>query len=311
VNTDDCLICGANATVARKTKKGYDLVSCRECGLSWVSPMPTSEVLADYYSKNYRLAANHEQAELVKAGRDIGLIEGWIKQHAPQARTVCEIGCATGNLLHELSLRGYHVSGFELSSVTSEIARRSFGLDVTTGTFRADGPQFDVILIRHVLEHTVDPVDQINAIAKRLASGGLLIIAVPNGKGIGFRMLGEYWTWYVPPAHLWYFSSRNLQNLCARAGLKQTVTMTRQGDANDPILEVGLGIARWARSLIVGSNNGSLVPQTPEELPTNGALRRGVATVTKVVAMPLSLILNPAGGGDELWLVVKKEIAKS
>jgi SAM-dependent methyltransferase len=303
---DSCLACGAAGPIARKTRKGYDLASCTGCGLKWVQPIPTPEVLADYYSTNYRLAAHHERTNVAQAARDADLIQGWITRHAPAARSVCEVGCATGHLLAELGSRGYRVKGFELSSVTSEFAREKLGIDVTTGVLPADGPQFDVILMRHVLEHTPDPLDQIRTIEKRLAPGGLIILAVPNGSGAGFRLLGEFWTWYVPPAHLWYFTNRSLRRLLTDQGLSPVFEITRRGDANNLIMELGLGAARRVRASIAPPNSDELVPQSPETLPGSGWFRRGLSQITNLAAFPLELVLHPSGLGDELWLVARK-----
>lgn len=304
---DNCVVCGFRASVARHTYKGYDLVSCESCGLNWVQPIPAPEVLAEYYSTTYRLAAQDNQADLSQSARDANLIQEWLTEYAPSAQTVCEVGCARGHLLHELCRRGYKVKGYELSSVTSAFAREKLGIDVTTGEVTADGPGFDVILMRHVLEHTPDPIRQIRALAERLRPEGLLILAVPNGAGLAFRMLGEYWTWYVPPAHLWYFTARSLKRLLSDNGLELLLQETRRGDANNLILELGLGAARWIRAAVSGVTVApGLVPQRPEDLGRSGWSRRSLNNLTNLLYFPFGVALHYAGLGDELWLVARK-----
>lgn len=233
--------------------------------------------------------------------QDSQLLHERIQRFAPHAITVCEIGCATGELLSALSDRGYSVSGYELSSVTSEIARTK-GLAVTAGPITAEGPKFDVIFMRHVLDHTRDPIEQISTIAKRLNRRGLAILAVPNGAGLGFRLLGEYWFWYIPPAHLWYFTAASLIYFFGKSSLKPVHQFTQKGDANNLFLELGLGAARWGRKLFRGAA-GELIPARPEQMPTQGSIRRALQRSTDVLYSPFSPAVDRAGLGDELWMI--------
>src|SRR5262249_3091102 len=120
-----------------------------------------------------------------------------------------------------------------------------FGLDVVTGEFTPDGDGFDVVVMRHVLEHTRDPQAQLEAARQRLVPGGALILAVPNASGLASRVLGQYWSWYIPPAHIWYFTRPSLRRLLERTQLQPIAVATQQGDAGNPCWELLLGFGRW------------------------------------------------------------------
>lgn len=307
--TDNCLACGHKASTPKRTHKGYELVHCAACGLHWVEPKPTPEELAQYYSVTYNLAVNYAKFDMQHmAQQESRLLHRWIQEFAPDARTVCEVGCATGNLLDEMRTLGYEVSGYELSWLTSEIARQK-DLDVTTGTITPGGPKVDVIFLRHVLDHTLHPDSQMEAVAQCLNPGGLVILGVPNANGPSFRLFGEYWFWFIPPAHLWYFTPASLRHFAARNGLSTILEMTQQGDANNLILEFGLAPARWIRKLLKpnGANNGELIPTRPEQTEYRGPARRYLNKITDAIYRPLGWILHPRGLGDELWVIAQKQ----
>jgi SAM-dependent methyltransferase len=306
-----CPACGGNAVRSSVARKGYWTVACGMCGLRSIDPIPDAEALAEYYSRHYVLAvdSHHVDGRRILAQADHLIRE--LKRYAPDARTLCEIGCSAGWLLNELRFRGYRVKGYELSVATSRLARDNFGLDVVTGEFTGDGECFDAILMRHVLEHTRDPLAQLVAAARRLKPGGTLFLAVPNGGGLASRVLGQYWSWYIPPAHIWYFTRPSLYCFLERVGLDSISITTRDGDAGTPCLELAVGLARCVRATItrtaaspdmrrLGSGLGS------QTAFLNQRLRLALIRAAAVTFAPIGSIFARAGLADELWAVVKK-----
>jgi 2-polyprenyl-3-methyl-5-hydroxy-6-metoxy-1,4-benzoquinol methylase len=47
-----------------------------------------------------------------------------------------------------------------------------------------------VVIMNHVLRHTVDPVHAITNVAALLKPGGMAIIDVPNNESVGLRLAG-------------------------------------------------------------------------------------------------------------------------
>jgi 2-polyprenyl-6-hydroxyphenyl methylase/3-demethylubiquinone-9 3-methyltransferase len=62
-------------------------------------------------------------------------------------------------------------------------AARGFDIDYRAGELEALDGQFDLITCMEVVEHVADPAAFIIALAKRLATGGLLILSTPNATG--------------------------------------------------------------------------------------------------------------------------------
>ena len=84
--------------------------------------------------------------------------------------------------------------------------------------------------------------------------------------------------------------------------------MTRQGDANNLFMELGLGLARWVRALLRGKDlDYPSVTDVPESFGKHGWFRRGLSNLTNLLYLPLGWFLHYFGWGDELWLIAGRQ----
>ena len=93
-----------------------------------------------------------------------------------------EVGVGSGSLLTAARTQGYSSSGCDLSAAACRRIGRTAGISVYCGPLQSfpGDDLFDVIVMNHLLEHVADPVALLNAARRRLRSGGLLHLAVPN-----------------------------------------------------------------------------------------------------------------------------------
>jgi len=80
--------------------------------------------------------------------------------------------------------------------------------------------KFDVIIMRHLLEHIEDPSAMLKKIQSFLKPEGLLIIIIPNIDSIGRYIFGENWEWILP-WHLHFYTPRTLTMLVEKMGYKK------------------------------------------------------------------------------------------
>jgi len=132
-----------------------------------------------------------------------------------------DIGCGTGWITAQYARCGMIVEGLESSGVRSGHAMRYPEItvhQVSLETFiPADGGAYDVIVLRHVLEHFEDPVSRLRKIRSLLKPGGVLFLVVPNLDGIGARVFKERWDW-VLPWHWQFFTPASLRRLLEKEG---------------------------------------------------------------------------------------------
>jgi len=128
-----------------------------------------------YEDKNYRAEANY--------------VDQLIKNHRPQASTILDLGCGTGNHDFLLSEMGYKITGVDCSDVNIEIAQKKLtkvnpvqkGLRFIKGDIRKArlNQTFDVILsLFHVMSYQVNNEDLKAAFLtaqSHLKNGGIFI----------------------------------------------------------------------------------------------------------------------------------------
>lgn len=154
-----------------------------------------------------------------------------------RGRRFLDYGCGGGQMVTLATRLGLQAIGVE----PDEQARRAAQADgcrVFAGLADLDqlpaadqsgpiGPTcFDRILLKHVLEHLVDPLDTLRLLKQRLARNGRMLIAVPNADALQAQVFGEHWIGYDMPRHLWHFSIGTLRRLVELVGLREVSVQT-------------------------------------------------------------------------------------
>jgi 2-polyprenyl-3-methyl-5-hydroxy-6-metoxy-1,4-benzoquinol methylase len=137
-----------------------------------------------------------------------------------QKGNVLDIGCSSGILLGLLKDKGYDVSGIEPNVKAYNHGKIKFGKHIYHGTLDTykTNKKFDVIILSHVLEHVLNPPQEIVLIKKILARGGIVLIGIPNTRNIIFALRKKYWEYLRPNEHIWHFSDTYLITLLKRNG---------------------------------------------------------------------------------------------
>ena len=147
-----------------------------------------------------------------------------------EGRSVLDVGCGGGLLAEPLARLGGRVTGIDASPEVISVAREhgeAMGLDIDyrAGDVQELKGRFDLVTAMEVIEHVADPALFVEALAKRLAADGLLIMSTPNAtgwskllmitisEGLGYIPRGTHdFDRFIPPDRL--------KLLLARSGLK-------------------------------------------------------------------------------------------
>jgi 2-polyprenyl-6-hydroxyphenyl methylase/3-demethylubiquinone-9 3-methyltransferase len=100
-------------------------------------------------------------------------------------KSALDVGCGAGLLTEPLARLGASVTGIDASpeviAVAQEHARAmALEIDYRSGDVQELQGQFDLVTAMEVIEHVADPAAFLEALTKRLAPGGLLILSTPN-----------------------------------------------------------------------------------------------------------------------------------
>jgi 2-polyprenyl-3-methyl-5-hydroxy-6-metoxy-1,4-benzoquinol methylase len=216
-----CPFCAASGRIPWRPG-GPEVLVCPSCGGGSLHPRPAPEDQASLYQEDYYSEET--------GGRFLGLAERLVvalkesRVRAIVRRTagpgaLLDVGCGRGDMLERFRLRGWEVTGTQISRTAAEAARRR-GLRVLLGDLAdldLEGP-FQVITLFHVLEHLPDPGDALARVRGLLAGDGLLVVEVPNFRTLGFRLLGRRDLCFDHPHHLHFLTPKALGALLARNG---------------------------------------------------------------------------------------------
>jgi 2-polyprenyl-6-hydroxyphenyl methylase/3-demethylubiquinone-9 3-methyltransferase len=100
-------------------------------------------------------------------------------------KTALDVGCGAGLLAEPLARLGAKVTAIDASPEVIAVARehaarQALDIDYRSGDVQALEGQFDLITCMEVIEHVADPAAFVQALAKRLAPDGLLVMSTPN-----------------------------------------------------------------------------------------------------------------------------------
>jgi SAM-dependent methyltransferase len=141
---------------------------------------------------------------------------------------VIELGCGNGGLLMSVRDEGHDVVGVEPDPSARAVSETA-GLRVYAGSAESlpqalltDHPpgSFDIVLMRHVLEHCLDPLKALQSARMLLKPDGKLLCETPNNDALGLRLAGPAWNWLDVPRHMNFFTESSLRAACEAAGFR-------------------------------------------------------------------------------------------
>jgi 2-polyprenyl-3-methyl-5-hydroxy-6-metoxy-1,4-benzoquinol methylase len=134
--------------------------------------------------------------------------------------SMLDVGCGTGWISRIWADTGARVTGLEPSVARAAVARKR-GIRVLSCYAEEldDNERYDLIVIRHVLEHLECPKTILRSFLSHLNPYGLLLVVVPNIDCIGRKIFDADWTW-VLPWHCNFFNPRSLGCLLKESGFQ-------------------------------------------------------------------------------------------
>jgi SAM-dependent methyltransferase len=304
-----CPIChvvdtGPEFPEARGPARIHPLVRCRRCGL----------VFQERVGINRDTERERPPVDARAQNRFGRGIEALIRQSRlsrvrlaarlmPPAARVLDIGCGRGLYLKMLQDRGYEVRGTELSLPGADPGVPIDLGDVTPDRYPA--ASFDLISMWHVLEHLPSPDVTLEACARALRPGGVLLIAVPNFGSVQARFGGEHWLHLDLPRHRFQFTRSTLERLLTSRGFDIERVRTGQWEM-DPFGLVQTILNRLGlrhNAMFDTLRNGEAIKR---DLPMLWrAAMLVIFPIGMALAVPLSLLFRLLGRAGTLIVVAR------
>lgn len=134
---------------------------------------------------------------------------------------VLDIGCGTGWTTSVYADHGFEVVGLEPSAARAAYARQHYGIEVVCDYIEnADFDQkFDVVVLRHIIEHFADPGSVLQKVRSFLKKNGVVLVVVPNINCLGRYLFETRWSW-VLPWHCNFFTPKSLSRFLSSQGFE-------------------------------------------------------------------------------------------
>lgn len=200
----------------------FDDVSYAQCtcGVTLADPMPTKTELTTFYDHNYvesmgcKEANPHfteayqpvYQSEKVLTFKDLGF-----PYEKGKGLRWLDVGCANGLFVGWIRQFGCAAFGVDVAPQMIEEAR-SKGLDCYCCEADELGSTFDIVSLWDVIEHSLNPKQLLERVARSVKRGGSLLLQTPC-TGIISDTFGRNWREYTYPNHLYLFSQESLFRL--------------------------------------------------------------------------------------------------
>ncbi|MCR9247134.1 MAG: class I SAM-dependent methyltransferase [bacterium] len=230
-----CQICGSDKRTVKFSEGPFEVVTCDDCGLVYVTPRLVGQALLDIYDEGYWKSKNpkvrgyadyaSESALYLKTFRKrMGLVDRWVE---PNSR-VLDVGCAAGYFLRVMKERGHDVHGVELSEAIAKEAVAALGeervhiglLDDAVIAMNYEPASFDLITLWDVIEHVPDPQAVLRKIRELIKPGGRLLLETQNVASRWANLLGKRWHHYKHHEHIYHFTPATITRLLADCGFR-------------------------------------------------------------------------------------------
>lgn len=182
----NCRVCGSSELrlyYTQGNRSEYKFYKCKNC----------SNVNYDLSGGLYQEKYIEEYSDPIDPAKNRGKFASYnfLKKHIPNKGKLLDIGCFNGAMLMRAQKDGFEVEGIEISDFYAKKLWEVAKINVIVGNFLEldinDNTKYDVVIIRHVLEHLHDPVLAMTKINQLLKSSGYVLLEFPNIEGIQLK----------------------------------------------------------------------------------------------------------------------------
>jgi SAM-dependent methyltransferase len=223
-----CPLCSGTTEAAFTTRDRNRAVTaepfryrrCTSCRSLHLENLPAD--LAAYYPDDYfslpDLADLREQARPERWRMEL------VAAHARPPGRLTEIGPGNGIFAIQALDAGFDVVAVEIDERACAYLRDTVGAETVLTAAPEDAlaslPSSRVVAAWHVIEHVQRPWQLVDAAALNLQTGGVLVIATPNPRAFGLRVLAGRWPHVDAPRHLFLIDHEALIARADAAGLE-------------------------------------------------------------------------------------------
>jgi len=207
---------------------------CEDCGTTFQSDILTDEWLKILYGQWVSVAqvdaleSSQSQSFFWQAQENVRHCLRLQKMLGSKPIRVLDFGCGDGRFLRMASLFGFECAGIDFSESRQERNRRQGAVRLYSNLDElaqsVSDLSFDAATLFQVLEHVAEPLDVLKDLSRWLKPGGILIVEVPDARGVGdVPVTIEEMNYVDPLEHINQFTPESLTFIGQQAGFETVV----------------------------------------------------------------------------------------
>jgi 2-polyprenyl-3-methyl-5-hydroxy-6-metoxy-1,4-benzoquinol methylase len=312
---EQCVCCNKSGINIKNNilRNNYSLAKCSKCNFKFTFPRPNIDFLIDYYN-SISSVRFYKFSDKICIKDSKGIYSD-IKKYNPEAKTILEIGGSTGYYLNGLKLRGYDVIGSELSADAVNLAKEWYNIKMYEAEFPPTSYEgsFDVIIIHHVIEHVIDPINFITEAKKYLSKNGIIIIETPNVNSIGIKIFGRHYPVFCPPGHLNYFSKTTIKKLLGNDSAVKLITTSYSGQSLYNFVNATFSLLSIKRLINKVISKEQKVKTTQKVSTLNNSkysvllFSQKISKILQLIMFPIFWAIDKLNMGENLNFILKNE----
>jgi len=216
-----CLNCGAEdsplyLTASDIFQQQHQYYKCDCCGLVFMYPLPSDDILARAYDTSYY---GEGDTEKFKSSLVVKFIDRMSKRRAVRfashlnARArIMDVGCGNGRFLEHLHglKKNYDLNGIEVNAkaalrASERLSSKAWIHTVTDLETFFGRNAFNGISYIHVFEHIDNPRETMDQLETVVRTDGIVMIVIPNVESRQAKRFGSHWLHLDPPRHIHFY----------------------------------------------------------------------------------------------------------
>lgn len=235
VKQPDCYIC--SSAEAEKFAKIHEFtyLKCLSCSHVYTSHRYSEEALKRFYQESEYYSrityANKETSFYRREHVARPKVEFAERYTGSEKGIWIDVGSGIGDMVSVLMEKGWRAVGLEISETSVGFAKEDFGVSLLPLTFEEYSrghPELsgtvDAVSFIGVLEHLVNPLENLALASKMLRPGGIVMIQVPNAISFGSMVQTVFpehvFRHMIPVEHIMLFTEQSLMKALELTGFE-------------------------------------------------------------------------------------------
>jgi SAM-dependent methyltransferase len=210
-----CIVCGGSNFTLFAKEGCMEARKCDDCSMISTNPYLTEEGVKIFYDSYFDCRINSEE-DLFELRKSQYINDRNFLLNFIDSGRILDIGSSGGHFLSNFDANLWEREGIDLTKNSADFAKQNFDIKVHTGdvlNYKFD-KKFDVISMRGVIEHFVNPGELLKHLSSLLNPGGFFYItATPDGDSFAFEVYREKWKLFTPLEHVHFFTEKSLTAL--------------------------------------------------------------------------------------------------